>query len=233
MWAGAIRPAGQPGCRQSYLAGGTSRKTLSPQLEALEDRLTPVSFNFFPIAHVAVNAQPLPPSVAIEIDSMPNLAALSAGTSTQEGHVAGVLSKQIALEPGAPTTSAATANYRLELIYKLNASVTQTAVLPSSFADGSVRGTVGLAGTFEGTLAPVAPTTGATWVLQNRSVHRFGPGNHHHARRQHARSHPNRKGFGNVHHCRVGRMISRPDALPRPALAGAQGPPWIEIATTV
>jgi hypothetical protein len=172
MWAETIRPAGQPGRRQSHPAGGTSRQTLRrPQLEALEDRLNPsFSLNFFPIAHVAVNPQPLPPfpqppSVAIEIMSMPNLPALSAGTSTQEGHVAGVLSKQIALQPGAPTTSAAPANYLLELVYNLNAGVTQTAVPPSSFADGSVRDTINLAGTFAATLAPVAPTAGATWVL--------------------------------------------------------------------
>src|SRR5712692_11908469 len=48
------------------------------QLEPLEDRLTPSGLDFVPIAHVAVNPQPLPPSALVEFDPL-----LSGGSMVQ------------------------------------------------------------------------------------------------------------------------------------------------------
>jgi len=61
--------------RQCRPADGAYRKTsFRPQLELLEDRLTPsFSLNLIPVAHVAVNPQPLPPFPVVECDPLPNL----------------------------------------------------------------------------------------------------------------------------------------------------------------
>jgi hypothetical protein len=127
-------------------------------LEALEDRLTP-SLDFFPVAHVAINPDPLPPTALVEFDPLPNLATATAGMSTQQEHLIGVLSKQIGM-PGVVEPC-----WILEAFYSLNASVTENDIPPSPFAAGSISDTFSLTGTETVALIPVAPTTGPTWVF--------------------------------------------------------------------
>jgi hypothetical protein len=139
-------------------------------LESLEDRLTPsISLSFFPIADVAVNPQPLPPGsppqVRVEFDP---LLSGSIGSNeivvTKDGDF-GVLSKVITLP--APAAGVPGQTWSLETFYHLTTSATLEVVAPnaSGFGDGSVRGFFKVAGTTTEILAPVAPTTGATWVF--------------------------------------------------------------------
>ena len=154
------------------------RHTCRLELEPLEDRLTPVSLNFLPIGSVAVNPQPLPPvpvppSVAIEIDSMPNLPALTAGMSTQQEHIAGFLSKQITFEPAASTTSAPDPWF-LHVSFSLNVSETANVMLPAASNAGSFWAGFSIAGTWRAILVPVAPTTGTTWLINNATINEQG-----------------------------------------------------------
>ncbi|HMF19565.1 MAG TPA: hypothetical protein VKE98_20325 [Gemmataceae bacterium] len=152
------------------------RRTCRLQLEPLEDRLTPVSLNFFPIGPVAVNPQPLPPlpvppSVAIELDSMPNLPARTAGTSMQQEHIVGFLSKQITFQPAASTT--ASDPWFLHVSYSLNVSETATVVLPTALNAGSLWASFVIFGTWRASLVPVA-TTGTTWLINNATINENG-----------------------------------------------------------
>src|SRR5262245_1657026 len=77
FWGAKVGPACRAGHSKSRAADGTYRKTsFRPQLEPLEDRLTPAGLNFLPSTHIAVNPQPLPPgqtlppSVLVELDSL-------------------------------------------------------------------------------------------------------------------------------------------------------------------
>src|SRR5262249_54291493 len=166
--------------RQSRPADGSYWKTsFRPQLELLEDRLTPsFSLGFFPIAHVAVNPQPLPPlpvppSVAIELDSMPNLPSLTAGTSMQQDHIAGFLSKQFMFQPAASTTSAPDPWF-LQVSCSLNVSETATVVLPTASNAGSFWASFSIAGMWRASLVPVAPTTGTSWLINNAKINENG-----------------------------------------------------------
>jgi hypothetical protein len=154
------------------------RQTCRLELEPLEDRLTPCFHSCtFPIAHVVVNPQPLPPSVAIEIDSMPNLPALTAGTSSQQEHIAGFLSKQITFQPAASTTSAPDPTnppWLLHVSYSLNVSETANVVLPTALNGGSLWASFSIFGTWRAILVPVAPTTGTTWLINNATIKEQG-----------------------------------------------------------
>jgi hypothetical protein len=158
--------------------GTPVRRTCRLELEPLEDRLTPVSLNFFPIGPVAVNPQPLlplpvPPSIAIELNSMPNLPSLTAGTSMQQEHIAGFLSKQITFQPAASTTSAPDPWF-LHVFYSLNVSETATVVLPTALNAGSFWASFSIVGMWRASLVPVAPTTGTTWLINNATINEQG-----------------------------------------------------------
>jgi hypothetical protein len=115
------------------------------------------------VAHVAINPAPLPPTVLVEFDPLPNLAATTAGMSMQQEHLTGALSKLITFPSGSLQASGST--YTLEAFYSLDASVTENVVPPSPFAAGSYMAMFSTAGTLSEILAPVAPTTGVTWIL--------------------------------------------------------------------
>ena len=173
FWGAKVAPACRAGLRKSRPADGTYQKpSFRPQLEPLEDRLTPaISLNFFPVAHVAINPAPLPPLALVEFDPLPNLASAMAGMSTQQEHIAVVLSKQISI--GSATGGAGTGKFDLEVSYNLDASVSENVVPPSPFAAGSYMAMFSVTGTLTEFLAPVAPTTGTTWLI-NATVNEQG-----------------------------------------------------------
>jgi hypothetical protein len=135
------------------------RSSFRPQLEPLEDRLTPSFMQFTPIAHVAVNMQPLPPGIGVEFDPYKNFTFPTAGMGIEQDHITGFLSKQI----GMPGVTGAC--WILQAFYSANATVTETDVLPSPFAPGLISDTFSLTGTETVSLIPVAPTTGPTWLF--------------------------------------------------------------------
>jgi hypothetical protein len=159
--SGVDTPRAPSALRARTLPTSRRRKTSCwPQLEALEDRLTSAAFwEFAPVAHVAVNPQPLPPSALIEFNPLMNLGSATPGTSTQQEQIVGTLSKQITI----PAATAGTPGqmWNLDVVYNLTGTATGTYVPPSPTAAGSDNVTFRLAGTVDETLAPVAPTTGA------------------------------------------------------------------------
>jgi len=139
----------------------------------LEDRQTPsVSLNFFPVAHVAVNPQPLPPgeslppSALVEFDpTVVGIPALDAGSKEPlTFRLSGALSKAITIPPTTAGTPGQT--WSLEAFYDLTANETVTNLPPDPFTgQEGVSDTFSLTGTIAEILSPVAPTTGATWVF--------------------------------------------------------------------
>src|SRR5262245_57320071 len=102
LWGTRASPARSHG---SHPVDGRYRKaSYRPQLEPLEDRLTPSGLVFFPIAHVAVNPQPLPPGgpgggneisfPGVYLEEVPLVTNPIIGVSTQTEHLAGFLTKQ-------------------------------------------------------------------------------------------------------------------------------------------
>src|SRR5260370_36116727 len=123
----------------------TSSRSCRPQLEPLEDRLTPARtfLNFAPLGHVAVNPQPLPPGIQIEIDPYKNMNFPTVGMSTQQEHIAAFLSKQINLLPATPTSSPSDPWF-LQVFYSLDATVTENSILPTPFPAGTCSDTFSL-----------------------------------------------------------------------------------------
>jgi hypothetical protein len=147
------------------------RGSFRPELEALEDRLTPSFMQFTPIAHVAFNGTggiafngtPLPPSVGVEFDPLKNFTFATAGVGTEQDQITGFLSKQIGM-PGVAGPC-----WLLQAFYSLNATVTETDVLPNALTApggvGIISDNFSLTGTETVSLIPVAPTTGPTWLF--------------------------------------------------------------------
>jgi hypothetical protein len=137
----------------------TSRRSCRLQLEPLEDRLTPsLSLNFIPIAHVAVNPQPLPPGEgtainvpAVYLEEMPLVTNPIPGVSMQHDHIVGFLSKQITLPASTAGTPSQTWNLEESYNLMLNATTTVTQADPFSGEEG-VTASFGLAGTIAATL---------------------------------------------------------------------------------
>src|SRR5262249_5954330 len=134
----------------------TRRRSCRLQLEPLEDRLTPsLSLKFIPIAHVAVNPQPLPPGnnhvPAVYLQEMPPVTSPVPGVSTQHDHIVGFLSKQITLPASTAGTPSQTWNLEASCNLILNATTTVTQADPFSGQEG-VTASFGLAGTIAATL---------------------------------------------------------------------------------
>jgi hypothetical protein len=184
----------------SFLQKLTGAKScFRPQLEKLEDRLTPAGLNFIPVAHVAVNPQPLPPGGGAEItfpgvylEEVPLVTNPIPGVSSQTENLVGVLSKQIAIQPGA-TDRGNPGPWFLEAFYNLtvNDTVTVTPPDPASGQEGVsasfsmtgalseilippgpaimpttfLNGTMTETGTLDGALSPSDPTSGTRKLI--------------------------------------------------------------------
>jgi hypothetical protein len=133
------------------------------QLEQLEDRLTP-SVNFFPLAHLAINPAPLPLLALVEFDPLPKLDP--ANPVFFDNLVTGVHYQKVNLLVQIGNTSSPQA-WTLETIFSLVASGTESLVPPNPLNAGSYSATFSIAGSVTEILAPVAPTTGATWVFND------------------------------------------------------------------
>jgi hypothetical protein len=131
------------------------------QLEPLEDRLTP-SVDFIPITHVALNPTPLPPILLVDFNAQPSFG--HEGSDSWVQHVVGAEFQTLNLLAPIGATSSAQP-WTLETIYSMVASGTENLVPPGALNAGSYSATFNLAGTVTEILAPVNPTTGATWVF--------------------------------------------------------------------
>jgi hypothetical protein len=157
--------------------GRGARRSCRPQLEPLEDRLTPSGLDFFPVAHVAVNQQPLaseqslPPSALVEFDPLLSGGSMVQTDWTYTKHIVGVLSKQITMPPGTAGTPGQT--WSLEVFYNLTDNEAGNFIPPSPFAAGSVNATYSLTGTMAEILIPQGPTTLPTWTY-TKSMAEYG-----------------------------------------------------------
>jgi hypothetical protein len=136
--------------------GGTYHRTsFRPQLEPLENRLTP-SIDFVPIAHVAVNPQPLPPRALVVFDPLPNLSQATNGDHIEHKHIAGVKYENITV---AGPVSTAPQTWLLETLYSLDVTDTEIVSLPnpSSAQPGSYTDTYSATGTVTQFLIPQTP----------------------------------------------------------------------------
>jgi hypothetical protein len=105
----------------------------------------------------------------VEFDPLVSIGSATGGAGggiiTEQIHLAGVLSKAITIPPATAGTPGQT--WSLEAFYNLTANETVTNLPPDPFTgQEGVSATFSLAGTIAEILAPVAPTTGATWVFK-------------------------------------------------------------------
>src|SRR5262249_44000732 len=151
----------------------SSRRSCRLQVEALEDRLTPsLSLSFFPIAHVSVNPQPLPPGSGNEVmfpgvylEEVPLVGTPVPGVTTEHETLTGVLSKQVLLQTD---PSASPSLWSLELFYSEKVSATENFVPPSAFNAGSFAATFSMTGSVAAVLTsanPLQPTFRMTLKL--------------------------------------------------------------------
>jgi hypothetical protein len=132
-----------------------ARRSFRPQLEPLEDRLTP-SVDFVPITHVAVNPQPLPPRALVVFDPLPNLSQATNGDHIEHKQIAGVKYENITV---AGPIGTAPQTWLLETLYSLDVTDTEIVSLPnpSSAQPGSYTGTFNVTGTVKQFLIPQTP----------------------------------------------------------------------------
>src|SRR5260370_126256 len=204
-----------------------ARRSCRLQVEPLEDRLTPSGLDFFPVAHVAVNPQPLPPSAIVEFDPLPTFRKAGG----EQIKIAGVLSKEITIPPATAGTAGQT--WSLEVFYDLTANETVTIMPPDPFSgQESLSATYSLAGAMNEVFALMA--TNLTQPVRNDrcGLQYVGPrdgerarsaradnlprgGQRHHAvhgsahrndrdaRRQHAHADANLHGHGDFRESRI------------------------------
>jgi hypothetical protein len=126
--------------------------------------LTPaLSLGFVPIAHVAVNPQPIPPYALVEFDPVPNLTSATGGEGIQRAQLAGTLSLPIFM-PGAATSGPC---WLLKASYDLSASVTEniTPSSPTSGQAGGLSATYNLSGQLTEVFVTLVPAQQPTWVF--------------------------------------------------------------------